>query len=90
MVCKLLAQHDLRFVAVVRNKLRLVDCALQRRWVKPRYRYDPKGHELYDELIRHLFSCLHGWMLVSSRHFKLTSRRARPGFDWPAQPKSRR
>ena len=37
MVCKLLAQHDLRFVAVVRNKLRLVDCALQRRWVKPRY-----------------------------------------------------
>jgi len=37
MVYKLLAQHDLRFVAVVRDKLRLVDCALQRRWVKPTY-----------------------------------------------------
>lgn len=61
MVYKLLAQHDLRFVAVVRDKLRLVDYALQRRRVEPRYRYAPSGHELYDELIRHLFSRLHGW-----------------------------
>lgn len=61
MVYKLLAQHDLRFVAVVRDKLRLVDYALQRRRIEPTYRYDPTGHELYDELTRHLFSRLHGW-----------------------------
>ena len=61
MVYKLLAQHDLRFVAVVRDKLRLVDYALQRRRIDPAYRYDPTGHELYDELTRHLFSRLHGW-----------------------------
>ena len=61
MVYKLLAQHDLRFVAVVRDKLRLVDHALQRRRIEPAYRYDPSGHELYDELTRHLFSRLHGW-----------------------------
>ena len=60
MVYKLLAQHDLRFVAVVRDKLRLVDYALQRRRIEPTYRYDPTGHELYDELTRHLFSRLHG------------------------------
>jgi hypothetical protein len=61
MVYKLLALHDLRFVAVVRDKLRLVDYALQRRRIDPAYRYDPTGHELYDELTRHLFSRLHGW-----------------------------
>jgi len=61
LVYKLLAQHDLRFVAVVRDKLRLVDYALQRRRIEPTYRYDPSGHELYDELTRHLFSRLHGW-----------------------------
>lgn len=60
MVYKLLALHDLRFVAVVRDKLRLVDYALQRRRIDPAYRYDPTGHELYDELTRHLFSRLHG------------------------------
>ena len=61
MVYKLLAQHDLRFVAVVRDKLRLVDYTLQRRRIEPAYRYDPSGHELYDELTRHLFARLHGW-----------------------------
>lgn len=61
MVYKFLALHDLRFVAVVRDKLRLVDYALQRRRIEPTYRYDPIGHELYDELTRHLFSRLHGW-----------------------------
>jgi hypothetical protein len=61
LVYKLLARHDLRFVAVVRDKLRLADYALQRRRMDPSYRYDPSGHELYDELTRHLFSRLHGW-----------------------------
>ncbi len=37
MVYKLLVQHDLRFEAVVRDKLRLMDCALQRRKVAPTY-----------------------------------------------------
>lgn len=61
MVYKLLALHDLRFVAGVRDKLRLVDYALQRHRIDPAYRYDPAGHELYDELTWHLFSRLHGW-----------------------------
>jgi hypothetical protein len=61
MVYKLLARHDLRFVAVVRDKLRLVDYALQRRRIDPTYRYEPSGHELYDELTRRLFSRIHGW-----------------------------
>lgn len=61
MVYKLLARHDLRFVAVVRDKLRLVDYAQQRRRIDATYRYDSAGHELYDELTRHLFSRLHGW-----------------------------
>lgn len=55
LVYKLLAKHDLRFVAVVRDKLRLLDYAQQRRRIDPAYRYDPDGHELYDELTRHLF-----------------------------------
>lgn len=60
LVYKLLAKHDLRFVAVVRDKLRLLDYAQQRRRIDPAYRYDPDGHELYDELTRHLFSRMHG------------------------------
>ncbi len=61
LVFKLLARHELRFVAVVRDKLKLVDYALQRRRIDPTYRYDPNGHELYDELTRRLFSRLHGY-----------------------------
>lgn len=61
MVFKLLAGHELRFVAVVRDKLKLLDYATQRRRIDPSYRYDPNGHELYDELTRRLFSRLHGY-----------------------------
>lgn len=61
MVFKLLARHELRFVAVVRDKLKLLDYATQRRRIDPTYRYDPNGHELYDELTRRLFSRLHGY-----------------------------
>jgi Protein of unknown function (DUF3800) len=60
-VFKLLARHELRFVAVVRDKLKLLDYATQRRRIDPTYRYDPNGHELYDELTRRLFSRLHGY-----------------------------
>jgi hypothetical protein len=61
LVFKLLAQHELRFVAVVRDKLRLLDYATQRRGIDPAYRYDANGHELYDELTRRLFSRLHSY-----------------------------
>jgi hypothetical protein len=61
LVFKLLAQHELRFVAVVRDKLKLLDYATQRRRIEPGYRYDANGHELYDELTRRLFSRLHGY-----------------------------
>lgn len=59
MVFKLLARHDLRFVAVVRDKLKLLDYATQRKRMNPTYRYNPNGHELYDELTRRLFSRTH-------------------------------
>ena len=61
LVFKLLARHELRFVAVVRDKLKLLEYATQRRRIDPTYRYDPNGHELYDELTRRLFSRLHGY-----------------------------
>ena len=61
LVFKLLARHELRFVAVVRDKLKLLDYATQRRRIDPTYRYNPNGHELYDELTRRLFSRLHGY-----------------------------
>lgn len=61
LVFRLLAKHELRFVAVVRDKLKLLDYASQRRRIDPAYRYDPNGHELYDELTRRLFSRLHGY-----------------------------
>ena len=61
LVLKLLARHELRFVAVVRDKLKLLDYATQRRRIDPTYRYNPNGHELYDELTRRLFSRLHGY-----------------------------
>lgn len=61
LVFKLLARHELRFVAVVRDKLKLLDYATQRRRIEPTYRYNPNGHELYDELTRRLFSRLHGY-----------------------------
>jgi Protein of unknown function (DUF3800) len=61
LVFKLLAKHELRFVAVVRDKLKLLDYAVQRKRIDTHYRYDSHGHELYDELTRHLFSRFHGF-----------------------------
>lgn len=61
LVFRILAAHELRFVAVVRDKLKLLDYAQQRKRMDPAYRYDPNGHELYDELTRRLFSRLHGY-----------------------------
>lgn len=57
----LLAKHELRFVAVVRDKLKLLDYATQRKRIDPAYRYDANGHELYDALTRKIFSRLHGF-----------------------------
>ena len=61
LVFRLLAKHELRFVAVVRDKLKLLDYAVQRKRMDPAYRYNANGHELYDELTRKLFSRLHGY-----------------------------
>lgn len=58
---RLLAKHELRFVAVVRDKLKLLDYAHQRKRIDPAYRYNANGNELYDELTRKLFSRLHGF-----------------------------
>lgn len=60
LVFRLLAKHELRFVAVVRDKLKLLDYATQRKRIEPTYRYNANGHELYDELTRKLFSRVHG------------------------------
>lgn len=58
--------HNLRLGALVSDKLRLVDYSLQRRRIDPAYRYEPTGHELFDDLPRHLFSRLHG---RTDKHF---------------------
>ena len=58
-VFRVLRQHDIRFYAVVRDKLRLLDYVQQRKRIEPSYRYQPNGNELYDELTRELFSRVH-------------------------------
>jgi hypothetical protein len=42
LVFKLLAKHELRFMAVVRDKLELLDYALQRRRIDPAYPLRPQ------------------------------------------------
>ena len=61
LVFRLLARHELRFVAVVRDKLKLLDYALQRERIDPAYRYNANGNEPYDKLTRKLFSRLRGF-----------------------------
>lgn len=58
-VFQVLRRHELRFYAVVRDKLRLLDYVQQRNRIEPDYRYDPTGNELYDELTRELFGRVH-------------------------------
>lgn len=58
-VFQVLRRHELRFYAVVRDKLRLLDYVQQRNRIEPGYRYDPTGNELYDELTRELFGRVH-------------------------------
>ena len=58
-VFQVLRRHELRFYAVVRDKLRLLDYVQQRNRIEPAYRYDPTGNELYDELTRELFGRVH-------------------------------
>ena len=55
-VISLLAQADVRFLAVVRNKLSAVEYVQNRNRVSPDYRYNP--NELYDFLTRRLFKDL--------------------------------
>lgn len=58
-VFQVLRRHELRFYAVVRDKLRLLDYVQQRNRIEPGYRYDPTGNELYDEFTRELFGRVH-------------------------------
>jgi hypothetical protein len=55
-VFSLLLKHDIKFYAVVRNKMDLVDFVRQQNNRDPNYRY--RENELYDTLTRHLFSKL--------------------------------
>jgi hypothetical protein len=55
-VFHLLLRHDLRFLAVVRNKHKLLDYVRQRNERDASYRYHP--NELYDYLVRRLFKNL--------------------------------
>jgi hypothetical protein len=55
-VFALLQKHELRFLAVVRNKQRVLDYVRQRNAAEPSYRYHP--NELYDYMVRILFKNL--------------------------------
>jgi hypothetical protein len=55
-VFHLLKRHDLRFLAVVRDKHKLLGYVRQRNEREPDYRYHP--NELYDYLVRRLFKNL--------------------------------
>jgi len=52
----LLRRHDLRFLAVVRDKRKVLEYVRQRNERSPNYRYSP--NELYDYLVRRLFKNL--------------------------------
>lgn len=54
-VFKLLRRHELKFSAVVKDKLMLLEDVLQRNAAEPTYRYKADGHELYDALSARLF-----------------------------------
>ncbi len=55
-VYALLRRHELRFMAVVRDKYRVLDYVRERNHRDPTYRYNP--NELYDSLVRRLFKNL--------------------------------
>lgn len=55
-VFSLLQKHEVKFYAVVRHKLDLVDFVRQQNTVDPKYRY--RENDLYDTLTRHLFNKL--------------------------------
>ena len=52
-VFHLLAEHNLHFSAVVRDKMRLVEQVQARNQAEPKYRYNE--NEIYDELVSQLF-----------------------------------
>jgi hypothetical protein len=54
-VFKLLRRHELKFSAVVKDKLVLLEDVERRNAADPSYRYKADGHELYDDLSARLF-----------------------------------
>jgi hypothetical protein len=65
-VFHLLAEHDVRFSAVVRDKARLVEQVQARNQAEPKYRYNE--NEIYDELVSQLFKTA----FHQADHFELT------------------
>jgi hypothetical protein len=59
-VYRLLAKHPLRFIAAVCDKSALLSNVLEKQNADKNYRYDGKGHALYDALTRQLFARWHG------------------------------
>jgi hypothetical protein len=96
-VFTLLMKYDLRFFAVVRNKLKVVEYVRQRNENDPAYRYNP--NELYDYMVRRLFrNLLHkddGYEIYFSKRGKedrtaalkqaLDKARERFAFQWGIQ-----
>ncbi len=52
-VFRVLRQHEIRFSAIVRDKLRVLTYVRRRNETDPEYRYNP--NELYDYMVRRLF-----------------------------------
>ena len=75
-VFKLLLRHELRFSAVVKEKQVLLQDVLQRQAVDAKYRYKADGHEVYDDLIAHLFNRF--GELGAQRHISFAVRGSKP------------
>lgn len=55
-VFRVLRSHGVRFSAVVKDKLALLESVRARQLAEPGYRYRADGHELYDSMMRALFA----------------------------------
>ena len=55
-VFRVLRQHGVRFSAVVKDKLALLESVRARQAAESAYRYRADGHELYDSMMRSLFA----------------------------------
>ncbi len=75
-VFRLLRQHGVRFSAVVKDKAELLTHVRACQASKKGYRYKSDGHELYDEMMRSLFSHVGRYGLA--RHVTFAVRGSKP------------